>query len=58
MQQAFNLKTESGRRRHFDTVMEYKGWLRENGDSLPFYGEYIEELIQKIDEFEKAFLQI
>ena len=58
MQQAFNLKTESGRRRHFDTVMEYKEWLRENGDSLPFYGEYIEELIQNINEFEKAFLQI
>ena len=58
MQQAFNLKTESGRRRHFDTVMEYKEWLRENGDSLPFYAEYIEELIQKIEEFEKAFLQI
>lgn len=58
MQQAFNLKTESGRRRHFDSVMEYREWLRENGDSLPFYGEYIEELIQKIDEFEKAFLQV
>ncbi len=57
MQQAFNLKTESGRRRHFDTVMEYREWLSENGDSLSFYGEYIEELIQKIDEFEKDFLQ-
>jgi len=57
MHQAFNLKTESGRRRHFDTVMEYKKWLRENSDSLPFYEEYIEELIQRINEFEKAFLQ-
>jgi RecB family exonuclease len=57
MEQAFNLKTESGRRRHFDTVMEYRKWLRENGGSLPFYGEYIEELIRKINEFEKAFLQ-
>jgi hypothetical protein len=58
MQQAFNLKTESGRRRHFDTVMDFREWLRENGDALPFYKEYIEELIQKIDEFEKAFLQV
>ena len=57
MQQAFNLKTESARKRHFDTVMEYREWLRENVDTLPFYGEYVGELIQKIDEFEKAFLQ-
>jgi RecB family exonuclease len=57
MQQAFNLKTESGRRRHFETVMEYREWMRENADSIPFYREYIEGLIQKIDEFEKVFLQ-
>ena len=57
MQQAFNLKTESGRRRHFESVMEYREWLRENNDSLPFYEEYIEELIRKIDEFEKAFIK-
>jgi RecB family exonuclease len=57
MQRAFNLKTVSGRKRHFDTVIEYRKWLRKNGDCLPFYGEYIEELIQKINEFEKAHLQ-
>jgi len=57
MQQAFKLRTESGRRRHFDTVMEYREWLTENGDSFPFYEEYIQELIQTIDEFEKDFIQ-
>jgi RecB family exonuclease len=58
MQQVFSLKTESARKRHFDTVMEYREWLRENDHSLPLSEEYIEELIQKIDKFEKAFLQV
>ena len=56
MQQAFNLKTESGRRRHFESVMDHRDWLKKNGDSLPLHRGYIEELLQKIEGFEKAYL--
>ena len=58
MQQAFNLKTESGRRRHFESVMDHRDWLKKNGDSLPFHRGYIEELLQKIEDFEKAYLSL
>jgi hypothetical protein len=56
MEQAFRLKTESARRRHFDTVMEYRDRLKVNRDSLPFYREYVEEYIQKMGDFEEAYL--
>ncbi len=56
MEQAFHLKTESARRRHFDTVMEYRDRLKVNRDSLPFYREYIEQLIQKMEDFEETYL--
>ena len=58
MEKAFHLKTESARRRHFDTVMEYRDRLKVNRDSLPFYREYIEELIQKIEDFEETYLSV
>lgn len=58
MQQAFNLKTEKGRRRHLQSVMEYRDWLRENADSFPFYKAYIHGLLQKIGDFEKAYLSL
>ncbi|MEE9610583.1 MAG: PD-(D/E)XK nuclease family protein [Desulfatiglandales bacterium] len=55
MQQAFNLKTNAGRKKHFESVMEYGDWLRDRGDSLPFHREYIQELLAKIDDFEKKY---
>ncbi len=56
MQKALHLKTESARRNHFETVMNYEEWLRENGDSLPFYADYIKELQDKIEHFKEEYL--
>jgi hypothetical protein len=56
MQKALNLKTPSARRNHFETVMNYRERLRENGDALPFHREYLEELLKKIGDFEKKYL--
>ncbi len=56
MQKALNLKTESARRNHFETVMSHRDWLRENAESLPFHGAYIDELLSKIGHFEKEYL--
>jgi hypothetical protein len=56
MQKALHLKTESARKRRFETVMDYKDWLQKNGDSLPFYPDYIKELLDKIEHFEEEYL--
>ena len=56
MQKALNLKTHSARARHFEVVMNYRSWLQENGHSLPFHKDYIDELLGKINDFEKEYL--
>ena len=56
MQKALHLKTESARKRHFEMVRNYRDWLRDNGDSLPFYPDYIKELLDKIEHFEAQYL--
>jgi hypothetical protein len=56
MQKALNLKTHSARAKHFEVVMDYRNWLQENGHSLPFHGDYIDELLSKIGHFEKEYL--
>jgi len=56
MEKAFTLKTGSGRKGHFEKVMGYREELMKNRDSLPFYSDYIDELFQKIDDFEKKYL--
>jgi hypothetical protein len=56
MQKAIHLKTESARRKHFERVRNYKEWLRENVGSLPFYSDYVEDLLGKIERFEKEYL--
>ncbi len=54
MQKALELKTESARQRHTEAVIKFKREMMENRDSLPFHDEYIEELLKKIEEFEKG----
>jgi RecB family exonuclease len=56
MQKALQLKTESGRRKHFETVTAYKDWLSKNAGSLPIHSNYIDELLSKIEHFEKEYL--
>jgi hypothetical protein len=56
MQKAFTLKTEPGRKGHFEGVMRYRDELMKNRDSLPFYSDYIDELLQRIDDFEKRYI--
>ena len=56
MQKALNLKTQTARARHFEVVKNYGNWLQENGHSLPFHNDYIDELLGKIKHFEKEYL--
>lgn len=56
MQKALQLKTKSGRRKHFETVTNYKEWLSKKAGSLPFRKDYIDELLSKIERFEKECL--
>lgn len=56
MQKALQLKTKSGRRKHFETVTNYKDWLSKNAGSLPFRKDYIDELLSKIERFENQCL--
>ena len=56
MRKAFELKTGSSRRRHFDSVMRFKNELMKGRDSFPFHNEYIDELLRDIEDFEKRYL--
>ncbi|MBW2609543.1 MAG: exodeoxyribonuclease V subunit gamma [Deltaproteobacteria bacterium] len=58
MQKAFNLKTESGRRGHFEAVVRFRKKIEDDRDSLPFHGDYIDELLHEIGDFEKRYLTL
>ncbi|MFC1535466.1 PD-(D/E)XK nuclease family protein, partial [Thermodesulfobacteriota bacterium] len=58
MQKAFDLKTESGRRRHFEAVMRFRGEVMDNHESLPFYNEYVDELLGEIEKFVKRYMAL
>jgi len=55
MQKAFKLKTEVGRRKHFESVMGFRNDLNKRRGSLPFHDEYIDEFLHEIGEFEKRY---
>jgi len=56
MRKAFTLKTERGRRGRFEAVMNFGKEVVRSRGSLPFHDEYIDELLDKIKEFEKRYL--
>ncbi len=56
MRKAFTLKTERGRRGRFEEVMNFAKEIVRSRDSLPFHDEYIDELLNKIKDFEKRYL--
>ena len=57
MQKAYKLKKESGRKGHFESVLRFGKEMDKNRNSLPFYNEYIDELLGEIKEFEKRYLE-
>jgi hypothetical protein len=55
MKKSLELKTESGRKRHFESVLSFKEKILNNRDSLPFHEDYIDELIFEIGKYEKEY---
>ncbi len=55
MQKAVSLKTDSVRRRHFESVMKFDRELAKRRHLLPFHNKYIDELLAEIKEFEKRY---
>ena len=55
MKKSFDLKSEAGRKRHFESVVDFKAKMAGNRDSLPFHEDYINELIFEIEEFEEKY---
>ncbi|MGD9161056.1 MAG: hypothetical protein PVG39_21745, partial [Desulfobacteraceae bacterium] len=55
MEKAETLKTESARRKHYETVIEYKNELIERRDSLPFTSGYLDSLLDELDRFESGY---
>ncbi|MBN2060081.1 MAG: PD-(D/E)XK nuclease family protein [Deltaproteobacteria bacterium] len=53
MKKAVDLKTSSARQRHYGQVMDFEKYLFENRHELPFYADYIDEILGKINEFYK-----
>ena len=55
MEKAETLKTDSARKKHYETVLEFKNDLTENRDSLPFTAEYLGTLLEELDRFELRY---
>jgi ATP-dependent helicase/DNAse subunit B len=55
MKKSLELKTESARKRHFESVLNFKEKILNNRDSLPFHDDYIDGLILKIGKYEKDY---
>jgi hypothetical protein len=55
MKKAVELKTASGRKGHFDAIMEFKEYLIQAHDSLPFFHDYIDELMAVIEDFQRKY---
>ena len=51
MEKAETLKTPSARKRHIDTVMEFKNDLNQRKNMLPFTTEYMDSLMEELDLF-------
>ncbi len=49
------IKSEAKRRDNFEKVMEFKEWLEENRQSLPFDERYIDQIIEEIGDYQKSF---
>ncbi len=58
MEKAFSLKRESDRRKNYEKVMEFRNEMENNRSSLPFLNEYINDLMDEIDEFERNYLKM
>jgi hypothetical protein len=56
MKKAIELKTESARKKHFESVVEYKVEFIKNRDKLPFHDGYIDEILGEIGEFESRYM--
>ena len=57
MEKAFNLKTESGRKSHFEKVMGFQAGIVNKQHSLPFDNDYINEVLDDIRGFEKSYTE-
>jgi len=55
MDDSAEIKSEARRRAHFEKVMEFKEWLEENRRSLPFDERYIDQIIEKIGDYQRSF---
>jgi hypothetical protein len=51
MEKAETLKTLSARKKHIDSVMEFKNDLISRKDGLPFTVEYMDSLVAELDRF-------
>ena len=48
-------RKEAKRRANFENIMEFRAWLEENRQSLPFDAEYMDHIIEEIEEYHRSF---
>jgi ATP-dependent helicase/DNAse subunit B len=56
MEKAFSLKTVSGRKNHYESVLAFGHMLSEKDYTQTFNSEYIDELLRDIEAFKKRYL--
>ncbi len=55
MEKAKTLKTESAKKRHYETVMDFYYGLEHRRDSLPFTSKYLDSLVGELDRFRAGY---
>lgn len=55
MEKALSLKTAPARKRHFDTVMEFRRRLDNAPEEIPLTDKYVEGIIEEMERFRLAF---
>jgi hypothetical protein len=55
MDDSFKIRKEAKRREGFEKVMQFKKWLHERRNSLPFDEKYIDRIIQEIEGYQRSF---
>ncbi|TET52196.1 MAG: hypothetical protein E3J53_03890 [Desulfobacteraceae bacterium] len=55
MEHSITTRKEAKKRENLESLLEFKTWIRERRSSLPFHEEYLDQIIEEIEEYLESF---
>ncbi|GAF69950.1 unnamed protein product [marine sediment metagenome] len=55
MDDSITTRKEAKRGENLESVLEFKTWIRDRRSSLPFHEEYVDQIIEEIEEYLESF---